>query len=97
MTKIVSESASIGNKLILPNNDPGIIVPITNEAVINYIKTESANLKNIIESFELLYESINVVDNGRKVQIVDKNGSILVINLEAHLQNEIMNYCDINF
>jgi len=58
---------------------------------------ESGNLNNVLESFELLYESIGIVDKGRRVQLVDKNGSILVINLESHIQNEIMNYCDKNF
>jgi len=98
MTKVVSESAGIsGTNVLLQNNDPGLIIPITNQSVIDYIKMESGNLNNVLESFELLYESIGIVDKGRRVQLVDKNGSILVINLESHIQNEIMNYCDKNF
>jgi len=98
MTKIVSESANVaGTNVALKPNDPGLIIPITNQSVINYIKQESTNLKNVLESFELLYNSIDVVDNGRKVQLIDENGSILVINLESHIQNEIMNYCYDNF
>lgn len=102
MQKIVnlSESTSlsgnldIGNKLILDENDKGLFVPITNQSVIDYIKTESCNLHVMKESMDLLYDSVTILENRRQVQLQDKQGGIYVINLEKHLQNELMNYCN---
>ena len=60
-TGFVYESAMIdeelancqeGSRIIVPENDPGIIIPITNDQVINYIKSESANLKYLKEEFD---------------------------------------------
>lgn len=94
MQKIVSESTNIDQaRKVLIENEDGRLIPITNQSVINYIKTESCNLHSIIESFDILYNSIELLETN-KVKLVDKEGSILVINLENHIQNEIMNYCN---
>ena len=97
MDKIVNVNESVilgeSNKLQLEENDKGIFVPITNQQVNNYIRHESANLKTVLESFDTLYESMEVVDNGRRVRMMDKQGHVFMINLETYLQNEIMNYC----
>lgn len=100
MQGIVSESGELlsstnesSNRLILPTGDKGIITPITNQSVINYIKTESANIKTVMESFDLLYSSIVPVNEGRDVQMCDKDGNVLVIRLENYIQNEIRNFC----
>lgn len=92
-TKVLTESAGMGSdKIYVPNNE-GIIIPITNESVISYIKSESANLKNVFNTFDTLCESIAVVNNGKDVRLVAKSGDILMINLESYIQNEIMDYC----
>lgn len=97
MDKIVNVNESVilgeSNKLQLEQNDKGIFVPINNQSVINYIKNESTNLKTVLESFDTLYESIQMVDNGQRVQLTDRTGSTYIINLESYIQNEIMNYC----
>ena len=69
------------------------LLEVSNESVVNYIKSESASLKTIQESFDLLFESITPIDNGSKVQMKDKEGNTIVINLERYIQNEIMDYC----
>lgn len=94
-TGIVSESAAAAsnNKLILSNNDKGIIFPITNESVINYIKSESANLKRIKESFDFMYNDIEIVNNASQVKLTGNDGSIFVVNLENYISNEIMDAC----
>ena len=92
----VSESANIldgtGNKLILDENDKGMIVPVTTESAIRFIKSESANIHSIMESFDIIANSTVLLEGGRKVQMTDNSGSTLVINLEAYVQNQIMNY-----
>lgn len=100
---IVSESASLianhkysvheGSNLYLPDDDAGMVSPITNGSILNYIKEESASYKAIKESFDLLYDDIELVNNCRSVKLTDKSGSAFVINLESYIQNEIQNNC----
>lgn len=71
----------------------GKVTPIYNEQVISYIKAESANVKGIIEQFELLYESISVTPDGRFVDLKSKNGDTFHIVLEHYVQNELYDYC----
>lgn len=97
MEKIVNVNESVilgeSNNLQLQKNDKGIFVPINNQSVINYIKHESSNLKSVLESFDTIYDSIQLLEDGRGVQLTDKCGSTFIINLESYIQNEIMNYC----
>ena len=98
--KIVSESANIiapkDNKLYVEENDAGLLSPVTNAQVIDYIKTESANLKTIRNSFDCFYDDITLLENG-KIQLCDKQGSTMIVNVENYIQNEIMNYCTKRF
>lgn len=88
---IVSESSSI----VVPNNDPGMLIPITNNQVIDYIKHESANLRQVMETFEIFYDNIELVNErfNPQVKLTSRDGNIYVVNLETYLQNEIQNYC----
>lgn len=94
---IVSESAGIGvnneSNVFLEKNDAGILIPITNDSVINYIKSESANFKTIQESFDLLYDNIELINRGTQVKLTDRAGGIFVCNLESYIHDEIMNEC----
>ena len=92
---IVGESAVVseGSNLYLDNNDKGRLIPITNESVLNYIKTESCNFKQIKESFDLLYDDIKLINGKSQVQLTDRAGSIFVINLENYIHNEIIGAC----
>ena len=88
---IVSESSSI----VVPNNDPGMLIPITNNQVIDYIKHESANLRQVMETFEIFYDNIELVNErfNHQLKLTSRDGNIYVVNLETYLQNEIQNYC----
>ena len=93
---IVTESAGInteGSNIWLPENDPGRLIPITNESVLNYIKSESANFKTIKESYDLLYDDIELINRGTQVKLTDRAGGIFVVNLENYIHDEIMNDC----
>ena len=79
--------------LVLEENDKGMIIPITNKSVVDYIKEESLNIKQIRESFDLLYDDISLVKNKSQVQLTDRAGSIFVVNLENYIHNEIMGEC----
>lgn len=95
-TGIVSESSNMGyntkdSNIFLEQNDPGILIPITNQSVINYIKSESANFKAIKESYDLLYDNIELINRGTQVKLTDRAGGIFVVNLESYIHDEIMN------
>ena len=75
------------------DNGKGLLVPINNQSVIDYIKTESCSFHKIKESFDLLYETIVPIDNCTKIQMTDRFGSTIVVNLEDYIHNEIMDYC----
>lgn len=72
----------------------GVVIPVINQQVVDYIKQESANVKSIINTFETLYESAIICGNGKQVQLnlADGSGKI-VVNLEQYIQDEIMRYC----
>ena len=97
--KILSEGASI----MVPShvlsdeerriNENGMMFPITNQSVIDYIKQESANVLTAMNNFDVLYESMKLIDKGRNLQMVDRAGNVLIVNVESYVQDEIMDYC----
>ena len=95
---LVTESAIITpsdleKRRAYSTNEAGTLIPITNESVMSYIVEESANIKSIMDSFDTLYESMQLIENGTKVQLVDHSGDILVVSLETKIQNDIYSYC----
>lgn len=103
MTKIVSEGAIIDpskegynpneNRLYLEENDKGMIAPILNAQVVDYIKEKSCNLKTIRESFDCFYDDISLMEGGKAVKLLDKTGNIIIVNTEKYIRNKIMDYC----
>lgn len=73
--------------------ESGIVIPVMNQQVVDYIKTESANVKNILNTFETLYESAVIVNGGKQVQLTLPGEGAMLVNLEQYIQDEIMNYC----
>ena len=71
----------------------GVLIPIVNQQVVDYVKHESANIKSVLNTFETLYESAIIVNGGKQVQLSLASGDKMVINLEQYIADEIMNYC----
>ena len=109
MEKIVSESGIVTPNMVreanrnlskqdLIINSKGIVVPFDTEDVTNYIKQESTNFKSISESFDMIFETSKLLQNSRgkvdKIQLSDGRGHTVIMNLEDHIQNEIMSYCE---
>lgn len=104
-TKILSESAkakgftnvkinfSKESNLYLSESDSGLIVPIQNKKVVDFIKEESANVKSILNTFDSLYETAILCENGRQVKLMDRSGDTIYVNLENYVQDTIMDYC----
>ena len=83
---LVTESGSIipDKRVIVEGNDimpEGQVIKLSNSNVINFIKTESANLKFVRECFDFAYTGITTTD-----------GDTLAINLENYIASELMNY-----
>lgn len=105
--KTFNESASVNmrdaNKLhrmsMITNEaaNMGVLTPVMNEQVVSYIKEESANVKAILNTFDVLYESAIITENGKSVVLTCEDGNKLVINLEQYIQDSIMDWCDSNF
>lgn len=81
------------NRIIMSESgDSSIMAPITDQSVINYIKSESTNVKIMTESFDICGMTISMI-NENQVQMHDTYGHMYIINLESYIQNEIMDYC----
>lgn len=92
--RLVSESAAClyGNE---SSYEPvSRIIPFSNKSVIDYIKSESANLKYVKENFDFAYNSINLDKDGKSVSLTTNDGDTIIVNLETAISNEIMNYCE---
>lgn len=99
--KPTAESANVLNESVTNTIDTnssvvyenGLLIPIVNQQVVDYIKEESANVKSILNTFDTLYESAIICGDGKQVQLnlSDNRGKILV-NLEQYIQDEIMRY-----
>lgn len=89
--RILGESAGLLEQS--DRSGESLIIPITNEDVINYIRSESTNLKYMKESFDFMYKNINVSRDKSTVTLTDNSGNIFVVNLESYIHNDIMRYC----
>lgn len=92
-TQLASESTIVteSSQIVVPEYT-GEVVPILTEDVINYIQSESSNLKFIRECFDFMYNDIKVNDKGSSVILTTKEGDIMSINLEQFIHRELMDY-----
>lgn len=95
---LLTESADINakrseNQRVFTESDKGIILPITNEEVIDMIKKESANLNRLLDSFTSIYESIDYNPKTNMVNLRDRFGNLYMVHVENYIQDQIMKYC----
>lgn len=87
LTESVGTAIENDNDIVAENAK---IIPVTNESVIRYIMSESANLKYIKENFDFMYD--NIIVNESNVTLTCNDGNILVVTLENYIGDEIRNY-----
>lgn len=93
-TRLVTESSEVGVAMEVERiNNNGKLIPITNDSVLSYIKSESASIKSLLSQIDFMYESSTLIDGGSKIRLVAKTGDIFVVNLENHIHNEIESFC----
>ena len=76
-----------GNSIIAE----GFVTPLTQQEVNNFIISESVNLRNVINTFDVLYESITLSPTGDMVQMKTRLGDTINLTLETAVSREIMN------
>lgn len=91
-TRLVTESVGGLDVDTTLMNKNGMLIPITNDQVLSYIKTESANIKSLLGQIDFMYESTRLI-NPTQVQLISKAGDMFIVNLENYISTEIMNYC----
>ena len=79
--KVLAEVAALQNENT--NSNKNLLAPIDRKDVIDYIMQESTNLKAIKESFDIDHDSIKFLPDIDKVQMMDNDGSILMVNVES--------------
>lgn len=97
--KIVTESAIDGtpvheNQIVVPKNDPGRIITLKESdarTVINRMQRESANLSMITEAFDGLFDQVTLISEN-SLLLTSKFGERIIVNLENHVENIIMDY-----
>lgn len=99
MDKIVSESAIDGtpiasNQVVVPKNDPGRIITLSStdaKTVINRLQRESANLDKIVNTFDGIMDNITLIDENH-IMLTSRFGEKIIVSLENHIENLIMDY-----
>lgn len=101
--RILSESAILNEATTIDigeKNDivgESLIIPITNEKVMDFLKEQSSNLKFVRECFDFAYSGIQVNEAGTKVLLTTNAGETMVVNMESYVHNELMTYAtDLN-
>ena len=67
-----------------------IVTPMTQGEINNFILTESTNLRNIVNTFDVLYESIELDPGMHQVYMKTKLGDTIVLSLENAVAREII-------
>lgn len=89
--RLVTESADYTkeNDVYCEN---GKIIPITNKSVIDYIKSESANLKFLENNIDFMYKTVKINSDRSTVTLTSQSGDVYIVNLEQYINDEIRNY-----
>lgn len=98
-TRLLTEAtglskAAVDSSVDLYNrNGSGILLPITTDDIRQYIKEESQEIHKIIESFDVFFDTMTLIENGTSVQMVTKEGDVMIVPLGGYIKDEMMRYC----
>lgn len=67
---------------------------VINTESTDYAKMESANVKSILEQFDIDYSKAVLTENYQNILAKTSSGDTVSIKLEQYLADEIMNYCN---
>jgi hypothetical protein len=67
-----------------------VVTPLKQEEVKNYLLSESANLKLALDTFDLLYESMEVANDLGTMKVKTTYGDTLYLDTETALRKEMI-------
>jgi len=74
---------------------PNIVIPMTQQEVNSFLLTESSNLRQVINQFDIFYESMQYDPITRSVHMTTRLGDSIHLSLEKAVNRQIMNgICD---
>lgn len=65
-------------------------IPILTSQILDFVKTESADIKSVLENFDLSYASAQLINEGASVAMTDSLGTTFVVNIEDHIKRQFM-------
>ena len=86
-TDEINHLAESGNMVDL---EESIATPLTKEEVKNYLLSESANLKLALDTFDLVYESMEVANDLGTMKIKTTFGDTILLDTETALRKEML-------
>lgn len=95
--RLVQESAGIAtesqNQFVVEEAYKGRLIPVHNQQILDYIKTESADLDIMMEAFKTpSYDNVVYLENGC-LQLFNEDGSTVIMKPEEYISREIREYC----
>jgi prohead core protein protease len=73
------------------DTNDNFIVPLTQNEINNFILSESSNIRSVLNSFDIFYESMEYDPYNRTVSMKTRLGDTIHLNLETAVSREIMN------
>lgn len=70
---------------------PNILIPLKQEELNSFILTESANVREIINTFDVFYESMQYDPSTQQVQMRTRLGDTIGMSIEKAVSRQIMN------
>ena len=66
------------------------MIPIKQEAINNFLISESGNVRSAMNNFDVLYETMELDPTGRQVKMRTMDGNTVYLNLESAVRDEII-------
>lgn len=65
-------------------------IPIMDASALSFIKAESANIKSVLENFDVAYSTAQLINEGSSVALTDPLGTTFVVNVEEYIKRQYM-------
>lgn len=92
---LFTESAALGSneiEIVGESTMEGFVTIVERQDIIDFITKESSKIKFLRECFDFVYDDIRISENGLRVILSEKNGDTIIVPLETHVHNELMNF-----
>lgn len=74
-----------------------LVIPLNKQQISSFLISESSNLKSALNTFDFLYESMNISPNLNTVSMKTNAGDTVSLDIETAIKKEIINSIDSYF